>query len=70
LNEPTTMNLKWVCTTLLIIINVNGNNQNSTKFDYSYDEAHYGQVRGSWSTYGSDSKYTYECSGIAGATDC
>ena len=30
----------------------------------------YGQVRGSWSTYGSDSKDTYECSGIAGATDC
>tara|TARA_A200000113_G_C8626579_1_gene277661 strand:+ start:361 stop:579 length:219 start_codon:yes stop_codon:yes gene_type:complete len=29
-----------------------------------------GMVQGSWSIGGESSYYTYECSGIAGATDC
>ena len=63
------MNLNLLYTTLLIIL-LHGNDLNSTKPDYSYEKAPYGMVRGSWSIYGFNSKDTYECSGIAGATDC
>ena len=41
-------------------------NENSTGYE---DERSYGgMVRGSWST--GDTSHAYECSGIAGSTDC
>ena len=45
---------------------------NSTSYlsTYEDDVSYGGIVKGSWSIGGYDSKFTYECSGIAGATDC
>ena len=44
---------------------------NTPEHVYSYEDetSSYGMVRGSWSI-GGNSKYTYECSGISGSTDC
>ena len=45
---------------------------NSRKTIYTYESeiGGGGMVRGGWSTGGYDSKYTYDCSGVAGSTDC
>ena len=55
----------------ITIVSVIGNNS-TQKIDIDYeDETTYGgMISGSWSIGGYESKYTYECSGIAGATDC
>jgi hypothetical protein len=42
----------------------------STYIDYEEDVAYGGMVDGSWSIGGDGSPPAYECSGIAGATDC
>ena len=42
----------------------------STYIEYEDEITSGGMVKGSWSIGGYDSHHTYECSGIAGATDC
>ena len=42
----------------------------STYIKYEDEITYGGMVKGSWSIGGYDSHHTYECSGIAGATDC
>ena len=58
---------------LIFFVNVFGNDlTNSTSKSYSYEDYSGlgGIIEGSWSIGGYDSHYTYECSGITGATDC
>jgi hypothetical protein len=42
----------------------------STYIDYDDEVVPGGMVEGSWSIGGHGSPHAYECSGIAGATDC
>lgn len=44
-------------------------NRHEHVYSYEDETSSYGMVRGSWSI-GGNSKYTYECSGISGSTDC
>jgi hypothetical protein len=42
----------------------------STYIKYEDEITSGGMIKGSWSIGGHDSHHTYECSGVAGATDC
>jgi hypothetical protein len=54
---------------LLLVCSVLVGAQNSTTTEYEDETTYGGMVSGSWSI-GEDSSVAYECSGIAGATDC
>ena len=49
---------------------IGNNSTREIDLDYEDETTYGGMVSGSWSIGGYDSKYTYECSGISGATDC
>lgn len=55
---------------ITIVSAIGNNSTREIDLDYEDETTYGGMVSGSWSIGGYDSKYTYECSGISGATDC